>query len=90
MNRHERRAKKKDPRLEGAEIRYEGRTLELRVYVNTDEDQINVLERIRKAVKSAPNSPMVAITVGEIGKEQSEMIWDTVINAAYRKIEGEN
>lgn len=89
MNRRERRAAKNGPKLEGAEIRYGGRTLELRVYVNTDEAPEVVYERVRHAVKSAPNCPMTVITCGEVPVDQAEGLWEATIRALEQQAERE-
>jgi hypothetical protein len=88
MNRHDRRAAAaKDPRLQGAEIRYGGRTLELRVYVNTDEPYERVFERVQRAVKSAPNSPMVMMTVAELDDAEADALWQATIRAMREQSE---
>ena len=88
MNRnHRRAARAADPRLNGAEIRYGGRTIELRVYVNTDEAVPAVFERVQKAVKSAPNEPMVIITVGMLSTEEATGLWEATIKAMHEQSE---
>lgn len=74
MNRRDRRAQqswaRKDPRLQGMEIRYGGRTLVFHVLVNTDEDAEQVVWRLRRA---APGPKQVMTLVA--GRKPDTSHW---------------
>jgi hypothetical protein len=70
-------AKLKGKSLPGVEIKYGGKTVKLTVLINTDEPPMAVLERVRKAVKGAPNAPMCLILVDEIAPgEEVSSTWE--------------
>ena len=70
-----------DPRLDGAALLYGGRTLEFRVFLNTDEPVDVVLERIR-AVASGPKKVMTTIMVNELHAEMSKALWEVLWKTA--------
>ena len=74
MNRHDRRAQKswgrRDPRLQGMEIRYGGRTLIFHILVNTDEDAEQVVWRLKRA---APGPKQVMTLVA--GRKPDSSHW---------------
>jgi len=79
MNRRERRAQKswgkRDPRLQGMEIRYGGRTLSFEVMVNTDEEPEPVAWRI-KAKAPGPKQVMTIVAARKPGPpEVTAPIW---------------
>lgn len=69
---------KKDPKIvhRGGDptVRFNGRTVELRVYINTDEGFEEVAERVIVAAKG-PLQRMVCITVADVPKEQAMPLW---------------
>lgn len=80
MNRRERRAQqswaRKDPRLQGMEIRYGGRTLSFEVMVNTDEDPERVAWRIKK-MAPGPKQAMTIVAARKPGPlEITDPIWE--------------
>ena len=90
MNRHERRKQRatRDPRLDGMEIRYEGRTLEVKVYVNTDADPHEIAYRVREAVRG-PKKDMAMVMVGDVPKEQAEPLWAAMFRVAEDTVKHE-
>ena len=73
-----------DPRLEGAELKYEGRTLEVKLYLNTDETAHEVLYRLQKAAKD-PKGVMIAAMVAEITGEDAQRLWKVIWDAMVTK-----
>lgn len=79
MNRRERRAQqswaRKDPRLQGMEIRYGGRTLSFDVLVNTDEEPEAVALKV-KAKAPGPKQVMTLVAAREMGSpEITAPVW---------------
>jgi negative regulator of replication initiation len=68
-------------------IRFGGRTLEFKVYVNTDESMQAVFERVQKAVKSVPGAPMTIITAGVVPVEQAKGLWEATIAAMEAEVD---
>jgi hypothetical protein len=92
VNRHERRKQRalgSDPRLRGMDLRYGGRTLEVKVYLNTEGDPHEIAERVKRAA-SGPKMDMAIVLVGDVDKEQAEGLWSAVFGASeqYVKREG--
>lgn len=82
MNRHERRAAKAQGLDIGIpEVRYEGRTLEVKVIINTDESVNDVVGRIIPAAKG-PGRRMVIVMGGEVPLDQSTKLWDEFLPTA--------
>ncbi len=89
MNREERRRRaKNDPRMSGAEIRYGGRTIQITAYVNTDEDELEVLQRVQEAAKG-PGKRMVLVAGGLLPEDQWKLAWETIIGAAADAVDRE-
>jgi hypothetical protein len=94
MNRHDRRAAEatskpaEDPRLVGMEVRHGGRTLEVRVFVNTDEDDWVVAERVRQAARG-PKQAMAVITVADVPVERAVPLWEAAMKASRESVERE-
>lgn len=78
--RKQRRAKE---RLGDVGVRYGGRTVEVRVFLNTDETVAAVVERLRKAAQG-PNLKM-ALLMGSLSENASEL-WETVAKSAERQV----
>ena len=81
MNRRERRAQeswaRKDRRLQGMEIRYDGRTLSFDVLVNTDEDPEAVAWRIRQKAPG-PKQVMTMVAARKPGDSAiTAPLWET-------------
>jgi hypothetical protein len=82
MNRHDKRARAKtDPRMSGADVRYGGRTVQVTVYVNTDEDENDVLIRVQEAAKG-PSRRMVLAALAMLDEEQARRFWEHAVEAA--------
>jgi hypothetical protein len=94
MNRHDRRAAEaksrpaEDPRLVGMEVRFGGRTLEVRVFVNTDEEDWVVAQRVREAARG-PKQAMAVITVADVPVERAVPLWDAAMKASRESVERE-
>jgi hypothetical protein len=94
MNRHDRRAAEangkpvEDSRLVGMEIKYEGRTLDVRVFVNTDEEDWVVVERVRQAARG-PKQCMAMVMVGNVPLERAKPLWETAMQASRESVERE-
>lgn len=79
MNRHHRRATKAQGLDIGiSEVRYEGRTLEVKIIINTDESVEEVVSRVIPAAKG-PNRRMVIVTGGIVKSEHAKKIWDAFL-----------
>jgi hypothetical protein len=97
VNRKERRAEKaktgkfkgSDSRLEGAELKYQGRTLSVHVVLNTDESLEAVVERLRQAAPG-PKRVMVLLAGGELHPQDAELIWNKTWHAAEETVKREN
>lgn len=93
MNRAERRRQQRalgaDPRLQGMEVRYGGRTLEIRAVINTDREPMAIVEAVKAAARG-PKLDMVVVTAGEVEAEAAANLWDAVMRASedYVKREG--
>lgn len=86
MNRHERR---KQERLGATDIRHNSRTVEIRVYVNTDEDEHAVAERVNRAARG-PKLHMAVTTAGVLDPEQARGFWEAVVKHAEEAVENES
>lgn len=85
MNRHERRAAKAQGIDIGIpEVRYGGRTLEVKVIINTDEPIEEVVGRIIPVAKG-PNKRMVIVAGGVVETEHAKAIWDEFIPNAIEQ-----
>lgn len=85
MNRKERRAHE----AQGIDIgdptvRYDGRTIEVKVVVNTDESVETVIARLIPAGKG-PGKRMVVISGGVVEPEAAATFWNGVIPNAVRQ-----
>ncbi len=87
MNRHDRRAQASQERRDaaakklGADVRYGGRTLEVKVFVNTDEDEREVALRVQAAAKG-PKGCMTVLTAGILDASDAEKVWELAMGAA--------
>jgi hypothetical protein len=82
MNRHQRRAyRAQGIDLGQTDIRFNGRTVEARVFVNTDEPAEVVIARIQQAAKG-PDKRMAVATGGVLDDEQGKAVWDTFVPIA--------
>jgi hypothetical protein len=94
MNRHDRRAAEakgkaaEDPRLQGMEIRFGGRTLEVKVFVNTDEEDWVVAMRVREAARG-PKQCMAVLTVADVPVENAKPLWEAAMRASREAVEKE-
>lgn len=66
------------------DVRHGGRTLQITVSVNTDEDEMTVLERVRAAARG-PKVAMCVCSVGVMKPEDSAELWGRIVPAATRK-----
>ena len=78
-----------DPRLKGVEVRHGGRTINIQVFVNTDEDVNAVIERVRVAAQGEQVN-MVLVGGGVLTKEKdkadAERMWASSISAAKERL----
>lgn len=82
MNRKERRsAKAQGIDIGQTDVRFGGRTVEVRVFVNTDEDEAVVGARVQAAAKG-PQLRMAAALVSVLEAEQASAVWDTLVPQA--------
>ena len=82
MNRHDRRARaKQDPRMDGMEVRYGGRTVHVTIWINTDEDEKTVSLRVHEAARG-PRKDMAVVAGGVCDEEAARAVWAKVIDAA--------
>jgi len=79
MNRHERRAQA--AKRIGADVRYGGRTIEIKVFVNTDEDEHAVVKRVQDAAKG-PKKCMTVVMAGFLSEEDAKRVWDLTMERA--------
>jgi hypothetical protein len=77
-NRKERRAR--GINVGDTTVKFSGRTLEIRVVINTDESAEQVAARAHAAAKG-PKQRMCVITAGEFDKEAAERFWSELIPA---------
>jgi hypothetical protein len=70
------------------EIRFGGRTLEVRVFVNTDEEDWVVAERVRQAARG-PKQAMAVITVADVPVERATPLWEAAMKASRESVERE-
>lgn len=88
------RALGSDARLQGAELRYGGRTVMFQVLLNTDADEAELFRRVealkRSAVLRGPKLDMVIVAVSEVDSEQAAGLWSATFGAMedYVKREG--
>lgn len=89
-----RRATGNDPRLQGMDLRYDGRTVEFRIYLNTDAD-LEELQRRVEAIKSGPilrgeKLDQIIVAVSEVDADEAAGLWDAVFRASedYVRREG--
>lgn len=80
---------KKNGDLVGAELRYEGRTLDVNLFVNTDEDLHVVLERVQKAARG-PLKAMVVAGARVMSPEESEPMWQVAFERARQTVRNES
>lgn len=66
------------------DVRHGGRTIQVMVSVNTDEDEMVVLERVRAAARG-PRVAMCVCSVGVMRAEDSAKLWEEVVPAATRE-----
>ncbi len=84
MNRKERRASQAQGIDIGeTDVRFGGRTIEVRVFVNTDEPAEVVGARVQAAAKG-PGLRMAAALVGELDAEQAAEVWAGFVLQATR------
>ncbi len=84
MNRHERRAAQaRGINIGATDVRFDGRTIEVRVFVNTDEPAEVVGARVQAAAKG-PQLRMAAALVSELNAEQSAKVWEGLVSEATR------
>lgn len=76
MNRRERRARGID--VGQAEVLFEGRTLEVKVVINTDETVEEVVARLIDPAKG-PKRRMVLVAGGEVEVEVAKKLWEAVL-----------
>jgi hypothetical protein len=89
MGRHDRQQRAKaDPRMSGADVRYGGRTIQVTVYVNTDEDERDVALRIQEAAKG-PGQRMVLVAVGLVDEGRARSLWEAAVEAAADTVKRE-
>lgn len=62
--RREARLHREDPRLKGRELLYDGRTLSLTIYLDTDEEKRDVVERLRGPL-GGPKKVMILVAIRE-------------------------
>lgn len=63
------------------DLRYGGRTLEVRVYVNTDENALEVAKRVQMAVAGARDDTAVASAV-ELPADTAKKLWTMLFEQA--------
>lgn len=68
------------------DVRHGGRTLQVIVSVNTDEEEMVVLERVRAAARG-PRASMCVCSIGVMRPEDSAKLWDRIVPAAVRESE---
>lgn len=83
------RGTKDDPRLRGRELLHGGRTLEVRIYVNTDEPAEALLARLQGPAQG-PELRMVLFAISEIDPAAAEKLWGTTWKAAEATVRREN
>lgn len=84
------RGTKDDPRLQGRDLRYGGRTLDVRIFVNTDESAEELLERLQGPARG-PKGVMVLFAIGEVTEpELVEKLWQASWTAAEETVRKEN
>lgn len=82
MNRQQRRGyKAQGIDIGESDVRFNGRTIDVRVFVNTDEPIEVVAARIQQAAKG-PHKRMAAVTGGVLDSEDAKRVWDTIVPMA--------
>lgn len=78
-NRHERRrARSQGIDVGDTEVKYDGRTLDFKVLVNTDEPIEQVLIRIKEAAQG-PKLCMVMVAGGVLEPEDAVKVWEALL-----------
>ena len=78
-NRHERRkARAQGVDIGDAEVKYDGRTLDFKVLVNTDEPIELVLIRIKEAAQG-PGLRMTMVAGGELEPDDAKKVWEALL-----------
>lgn len=62
-------------------VQFEGRTIEARVYINTDESLDEILARLQPAARG-PRLRMCTIAMGILDQEQGRKLWELATRAA--------
>jgi hypothetical protein len=87
MNRHTRRANRsRGIDVGDTEVKYDGRTLDFKVVVNTDEPIEEVLMRIKEAAQG-PRQRMAAVFAGELEPDQANKFWEVMIPIVKQEAE---
>lgn len=85
MSRHERRAQaSKGADVGDTTIKFGGRTLEVKILINTNESLDEVVARLITPAKG-PGKRMVVVSGGEVSKEDAEKFWSTLIPIAEQQ-----
>jgi len=83
-----RRALGDDPRLDGAEARFDGRTLKLTVLVNTDQDVNEVAERVKEAARG-PGMHMAVAIGEEVPSDLADELWSLLLGMMEQQVKWE-
>ena len=77
-----------DPRLQGMDVRYGGRTLRVEILINTDESESVVAQRVQAAAKG-PKACMAVVSVGTCDPDEAAVVWERLIAASRAHVNRE-
>lgn len=101
MNRRERRATQAktraegtDKRLSGMETRHGGRTVELRIYINTGRDLPALTAMVRELQSSTvirgPAKDQILIALSEVDPVDAASLWSETYTAVEQTVKSQN
>ena len=84
------RRAKHHPKLGSTDVRYNGRTVRLDVFINTDDSLEEVAERVKRAAQG-PKFNMVIVGAGFVeDKDVIGKLWTSVADAVKKQVDSDN